>query len=102
MYSESFETNTIDGAIWITIPHFPYRLMSLTMKHYHVGDVNLFWEDIRLNSLARIKSYFRPLHNLRSKGSILRNIALGRKSFLSLNSFLVKSPYDFLASKRYA
>ncbi|MCO4813568.1 MAG: DUF3089 domain-containing protein [Flavobacteriales bacterium] len=59
MYRESFETNTIDGAIWITVPHFPFRLMALKMKHYHVGDVNLFWEDIRLNSLARIKSYFR-------------------------------------------
>lgn len=58
MYRKSFETNIIDGAIWITTPHFPYRLMALSMKYYHVGDVNLFWEDIRLNSLARIKSYF--------------------------------------------
>ena len=64
MYRESFETNTIDGAIWITIPHFPFRLMSLSMKNYHVGDVNLFWEDIHQNSIARIKTYFK-LYSLR-------------------------------------
>ena len=58
MYDKSFETNTVDGAVWITVPHFPYRLMSLKMKNYHVGDVNLFWEDIRLNSLSRAKLYF--------------------------------------------
>jgi sugar lactone lactonase YvrE len=27
------------------------------MQNYHPGDVNLFWEDIKENSLLRIKSY---------------------------------------------
>jgi hypothetical protein len=58
LYENSFTTHKIDGAIWITVPHFPYRMMSFTMKNYHVGDVNLFWEDIRQNVLLRVKTYF--------------------------------------------
>ena len=57
MYKNSFDTHTADGVIWISTPHFPYRYLTLTMQNYHSGDVNLFWEDIRENSLLRIKSY---------------------------------------------
>jgi hypothetical protein len=27
------------------------------MRNYHVGDVNLFWEDIRENALLRNQTY---------------------------------------------
>jgi hypothetical protein len=57
MYKNSFDTHTADGVIWISTPHFPYRYLTLTMQNYHPGDVNLFWEDIKENSLLRIKSY---------------------------------------------
>lgn len=57
LYVESFSTHVDNGVIWITVPHFPYRSMAWTMKHYHVGDINLFWEDIRQNTLARSKTY---------------------------------------------
>ena len=57
MYKNSFDTHTADGVIWISTPHFPYRYLTFIMRNYHSGDVNLFWEDIRENSLLRIKSY---------------------------------------------
>jgi hypothetical protein len=57
MYRNSFETHISDGVIWISTPHFPYRYLTFLMPNYHTGDVNLFWEDIRENSLLRIQSY---------------------------------------------
>lgn len=58
MYRQSFETHLIDGGIWISTPKFPYRYLSFTMSTYHVGDVNLFWEDIRLNARNRTEKYW--------------------------------------------
>lgn len=57
LYKKSFETHLDDGVIWISPPHFPYRYLSFLMPNYHIGDVNLFWEDIRENSLLRVQSY---------------------------------------------
>lgn len=58
MYKHSFTTHLDNGVVWITTPRFPYRFVSFKMKHYHVGDINLFWEDIHQNSLLRVKRYF--------------------------------------------
>ena len=61
IYKNSFNTHLKDGYIWVTLPHFPYRYLSFTMKNYHVGDVNFFWEDIRENALLRCQNYLtRP------------------------------------------
>lgn len=57
MYTQSFTTHLSDGVIWITTPKFPFRYLSFTMKHYHLGDVNLFWEDIRINATLRSQAY---------------------------------------------
>lgn len=57
MYKKSFTTHMTNDIIWISLPHFPYRYVSFGMKQYHVGDVNLFWEDIRENSLLRTRVY---------------------------------------------
>lgn len=59
MYRQSFTTHIGNGIIWITTPHFPFRYLAFTMKNYHVGDVNLFWEDIRLNALLRSDKYLK-------------------------------------------
>lgn len=56
-YKESFDTHLQNGIIWISTPHFPYRYLAFTMKHYHIGDINLFWEDIRQNAMVRAKKY---------------------------------------------
>ncbi len=57
MYKNSFETHIADGVIWISTPHFPYSYLTFLMPNYHTGDVNLFWEDIRENSLLRVKNF---------------------------------------------
>jgi hypothetical protein len=57
LYRQSFNTHLIDGAIWISTPHFPFRSMAWTMDDYHIGDVNLFWEDIRQNAKLRARTY---------------------------------------------
>jgi Protein of unknown function (DUF3089) len=57
MYKNSFDTHTADGVIWISTPHFPYRYVAFTMRNYHTGDINLFWEDIRENSLIRVQNF---------------------------------------------
>jgi len=58
LYKKAFATHLIDGVVWITKPKFPYRSLSFTMKDYHVGDVNLFWEDIRININHRLNNWF--------------------------------------------
>lgn len=57
LYKKSFDTHTDNGVIWISTPHFPHRYVAFTMKNYHSGDVNLFWEDIRENALLRVQNY---------------------------------------------
>jgi hypothetical protein len=57
MYRHSVTTHLADGVIWINPPKFPYRYLAFTMKNYHAGDINLFWEDIRVNSLLRVQKY---------------------------------------------
>lgn len=57
MYKNSFVTHVGNGVIWISTPHFPYRYLIFTMRNYHIGDVNLFWKDIRENSLLRVQTY---------------------------------------------
>ena len=59
LYVKSFNTHLIDGAIWVTKPHFPYRYLSFMMRNYHIGDVNFFWEDIKENSLERAEVYLK-------------------------------------------
>ena len=54
-----FDTHLIDGGIWISTPKWPFQLMSFIMKNYHIGDINLFWEDIRLNAKLRVESYLK-------------------------------------------
>ena len=63
LYSQSFTTHLDNGVIWITTPRFPYRYLSFTMRNYHLGDVNLFWEDIRQNAVNRARVF------LKNKGS---------------------------------
>lgn len=57
MYRNSFDTHVDNGVIWISTPHFPHRYLAFTLRNYHTGDVNLFWEDIRENSLLRIQAF---------------------------------------------
>ena len=68
MYKNAFTTHLIDGGIWITKPKVPFRSLSAALKDYHVGDVNLFWEDIRQNSKERLKNWFNIHSEVINKG----------------------------------
>ena len=57
IYENSFKTNLVDGAVWISLPHVPFRSIALTFDDYHIGDVNLFWKDIQVNAKMRINAF---------------------------------------------
>ena len=57
LYAGLFQTHLIDGAIWIDRPKGKFLLMSLTMRNYHIGDINLFWQDIRENARLRVQAF---------------------------------------------
>lgn len=57
MYEKSFHTHLADGAVWISLPHVPFRTLAWSLDDYHIGDVNLFWKDIQLNCKIRINAY---------------------------------------------
>lgn len=59
MYTQALQVYVKNGILWTSLPHFPYRLFAIGKKRYHAGDINLFWEDIRLNAEMRVKSYFK-------------------------------------------
>lgn len=59
MYQKCIKPQVIEGGIRMKAPKFPHRYLSLAMKHYHVGDINFFWEDIRLNALSRSQSFLK-------------------------------------------
>lgn len=63
MYSKCIKPEVITGGIRMKAPKFPHRYLSLAMKHYHVGDINFFWEDIRLNLSIRSVNYIKSLHS---------------------------------------
>jgi len=57
MYEQSFHTHLENGAIWISLPHVPFRSLAWTLDDYHIGDVNLFWKDIQKNAKNRVRAY---------------------------------------------
>jgi hypothetical protein len=53
IYKRALKVEITDGLVWSTNPIFPMRLFMSFMKNYHVGDINLFWQDIRENAELR-------------------------------------------------
>jgi hypothetical protein len=45
-----------NGVLWVNKPHFPGSLLYRS-KNYHVGDINLFYMNIRNNVRTRINTY---------------------------------------------
>jgi pimeloyl-ACP methyl ester carboxylesterase len=43
--------------LWSSKPRF-FGNLFFTTPNYHIGDINLFWRDIRLNTMARVEAYF--------------------------------------------
>jgi hypothetical protein len=47
-----------DGILWITKPRFPWGFLYRT-RNYHIGDINLFYVNIRENVAQRINAFYR-------------------------------------------
>ena len=52
-YKHVFQTELIDGGLILTKLSYPFNLAALKMESFHIGDINLFWENIRQNSKQR-------------------------------------------------
>lgn len=63
IYSHSLQVTLNDGVLWTTTPKFPYKIFILGKKNYHVGDINLFWEDIKQNAVLRVNTYLENNKN---------------------------------------
>ena len=57
IYKRALKVEIIDGLVWSTNPIFPMRLFMSFMKNYHVGDINLFWQDVRENAELRTRTW---------------------------------------------
>jgi hypothetical protein len=55
-YQAIKETQAEGSGVWISKPKFPGSILYNT-KNYHVGDINLFYLDIRENIKCRIDKY---------------------------------------------
>jgi hypothetical protein len=56
VYSGIHDTQAEGSGLWISKPKFPGSFLY-TSKNYHIGDINLFYIDIRENVIQRIISY---------------------------------------------
>ena len=56
-YKRALKIEITDGLVWSTTPKFPMRFFMSFIKSYHVGDINLFWKDIRVNVELRTKTW---------------------------------------------
>ena len=59
IFSNAIEIEYIQNGIFLRTPKIGLikSLLISTFRDYHRGDINLFWEDIRQNSILRVKSY---------------------------------------------
>jgi hypothetical protein len=46
------------GILWIKHPHFPFSF-AVYMRNYHVGDINLFYNDVRSNAVLRVNEFLK-------------------------------------------
>ena len=63
LFPNSLEIDNIDTGVFLKTPKIGLfrTLLISTLKDYHKADINLFWEDIRQNSVLRAKAYFKNL-----------------------------------------
>lgn len=61
IYPHSLTIEVKDGLLWVSVPKVPKRFFMRFIRNYHFADINLFWEDIRLNVQQRIQAYFNKM-----------------------------------------
>ena len=57
IYKKTTDAQIDEGVIWVKKPKFPWSFLYTT-KNYHVGDINLYYMDVRKNTEQRIRAYF--------------------------------------------
>ena len=57
VYKKTTDAQIHEGVLWVTRPKFPWSFLYRT-KNYHVGDINLYYSNIRENVEQRIFEYF--------------------------------------------
>jgi len=55
IYPKTVKIENIDSKVYIKLPklNFFRKILLSSVKDYHKADINLFWEDIRINSINR-------------------------------------------------
>ena len=56
VYKKTTDAQICEGVIWVKRPKFPWSFLYST-KNYHVGDINLYYLNIRENVGQRIKNF---------------------------------------------
>lgn len=59
LYSKALQVQITDGLVWSTNPKFPWRFFLSFRRNYHIGDINLFWQDIRENAELRTNTWLQ-------------------------------------------
>ena len=59
VFPKTVKIENIDDKVMVKLPKMGIvkRFLLSTVKDYHKADINLFWEDIRFNSIVRSKEY---------------------------------------------
>ena len=59
IYPNTVKIHDIDSKVYVKLPKMGVlkKILVSSVKDYHKADINLFWEDIRLNSINRAKNY---------------------------------------------
>ena len=56
-YKKTTDAQIHEGVLWVNRPKFPWSFLY-SAKNYHVGDINLYYMNIRENVEQRIDAYF--------------------------------------------
>ena len=59
IYPNTVKIEDVDDKVYIKLPKMGFfkKILVSTVKDYHKADINLFWEDIRINSIERSKAF---------------------------------------------
>ena len=57
IYRKCVSVTITDGLVWSSVPKVPKRFFLSFIKNYHFADINLFWEDIRIDVMRRFRNW---------------------------------------------
>ena len=58
VYKKTTDAQIYEGVIWVKRPKFPWSFLY-TNRNYHIGDINLYYLNLRENVENRIKSFIK-------------------------------------------